>query len=168
MLNWPSNQSKPSSFKLFCVISTNFASISTCFGPGDIGLLDQRVDQLQIVLRVAHDQAAALRQKVCARSGRKWHALGFEKFLGAFAIHELTATGRFLGVLAGAGGRRDASSRGRRGLIQRGLPTFTVLLMKPGGTRYSFVSRSLLCSLIGIIETAYGSTFTFKPAWLAM
>ena len=32
-LNWPNNQSKPSSFRLFCVISTNFASISTCFGP---------------------------------------------------------------------------------------------------------------------------------------
>ena len=44
----------------------------------------------------------------------------------------------------------------------------TELLMNPGGTRYSFVKRSLLCSLIGMIETAYGSTFTFNPAWLAI
>ena len=31
-LNGPSNQSKPSSFRLFCETSTNFASISTCLG----------------------------------------------------------------------------------------------------------------------------------------
>ena len=42
------------------------------------------------------------------------------------------------------------------------------MLMKSGGTRYSFVIKSLLCSLIGMIDTAYGSTFTFSPAWFAM
>ena len=31
-LNGPSSQSNPSSFRLFCVISTNLDSISTCFG----------------------------------------------------------------------------------------------------------------------------------------
>ena len=41
-------------------------------------------------------------------------------------------------------------------------------LINPGGTRYSFVSRSLLCSLIGMMEMAYGSTFTFSPACVAM
>src|SRR5437773_6574428 len=33
MLNGPRSQSKPSSFRLVWVISMNFASISTCFGP---------------------------------------------------------------------------------------------------------------------------------------
>ena len=36
--------------------------------------------------------------------------------------------------------------------------------MNPGGTRYSFVINSWLCSLSGIIETAYGSALTFRPA----
>src|SRR4051794_6204167 len=41
-------------------------------------------------------------------------------------------------------------------------------LINPGGTRYCFVSKSLLISLIGMIGTAYGSILTFNPAWLAM
>ena len=45
---------------------------------------------------------------------------------------------------------------------------FKDAVRNPGGTLYSLVSRSWVCSLIGIIATAYGSTFTFRPAWLAI
>ena len=88
-LNGPSSQSKPSSFRLFWVISTNFDSISTCFGLASVHLLNDGIDQVQIVLRVTHDQAAALREKICACAGWKCDPLRFQEFLRSFATHEL-------------------------------------------------------------------------------
>ena len=85
-----------------------------------VGLLHDRVDQFQIIRRVAHDEPAALRKKIRARSGhRKGNTLALEKFLGAFAIHQQPATGRFLGVLCRARSLRRRPASSRR-LVQRG------------------------------------------------
>ena len=70
---------------------------------GDVGLLDEGIDQLEVVLRIAHDQPAALRKEVCTRARREWHALAFQEFPGAFAIDELMTAGRFLRVLGRTG-----------------------------------------------------------------
>ena len=81
------------------------------FRSGNVRLLDEGVDQLKIFFRVAHDQAAALRQKIRARAGREWHALVFQKFERGLAIDQLLTAGGFLSVLAGS--RPLPDSRGR-------------------------------------------------------
>ena len=117
---------------------------------GDVGLFDQRIDQLEVLFGVPHDQPAALREEIGARPRRKRNALIFEEIERGLAINQLLAAGGFLGVFAGSA-LAPLSSAGRSSGFA---PTLTALLMKPGGTRYSFVKRSLLCSLIGMIETA--------------
>ena len=99
MLNCPSNQSKPSSFRLFCVISTNFASISTCRGPETFACSTSAStsSRLSCVLRTISRLLCG--RKFALAPGRKRHALRFEEILRSLAIHELTATGGFLGVL---------------------------------------------------------------------
>ncbi len=42
---------------------------------GDAGLLNNGVDQFEVVLRIAHNEPAALRKEVRARSGRKGDTL---------------------------------------------------------------------------------------------
>ena len=110
MLNWPSNQSKPSSFKLFCVISTNFASISTCFGPETFACstIASTNSRLSAVLRTISRLLCG--RKFALAPVRERHALAFQKFARALPIHELLPAGRFLRVLAGAG-RLDRAPR---------------------------------------------------------
>ena len=69
-----------------------------------IQLLNDRIDEVQIVLRVTNDQPASLRKEGCACARRERHPLSFQELFGAFAIDELLTAGRFLGVLSRAGG----------------------------------------------------------------
>ena len=101
MLNCPSSQSKPSSWRLFCVISTNLASISTCFGPETLASSTSASTSSRLSCGVAHDQPAALRQKIRARPRRKRDALRLEKFFRGFPIHQLASASGFLRVLPG-------------------------------------------------------------------
>src|SRR5947199_3266732 len=57
----------------------------------EVRLFNQCSDQIQIILRVTNDQAAALRKEVGAGAFRERHAQSFEIFLRAFAIYELLA-----------------------------------------------------------------------------
>ena len=78
-------------------------------------LLHERIDQFKIVLRIPHNQAAALRKEIRARARRKTHALRGKKIPRRFPSHELTAPRRFLCILARPG-RGAASHCARRGL----------------------------------------------------
>src|SRR5205823_4465700 len=70
------------------------------FGPGNIRLLHNRIDQLQIIRRVPNNEAAALRQEVRARARHgERHALALEKFFRALAIHQLVSAGGFHSIL---------------------------------------------------------------------
>ena len=57
-------------------------------GPGDASLFNQGVHKFQIIDRIAHDKATALRQEVRTRSRRKWHTLAFQELARAFAVHQ--------------------------------------------------------------------------------
>src|SRR5207249_8643087 len=70
----------------------------------DSQLLNNGIDKVQIVLRVANDQTAALREKICACAWRKLHSLSLEEFLCAFSGDELCSASRFLGVFSCAAG----------------------------------------------------------------
>ena len=81
-----------------------------------IQLLNDRIDKVQIVLRVTNDQPAALWKEGCACARRECHPLSFQELFCAFAIYELLTAGRFLGVLSCADGP-DGSRCSRRCLV---------------------------------------------------
>ena len=89
----------------------------------DARLLDQRIHQFEIILSVAHDEPAALRQEVRARPRRKLNALRLEKIFRGFPIHELAPAGGFLRILTACRLQRGrpaldhARARSDRGLI---------------------------------------------------
>src|SRR4051812_15787299 len=55
---------------------------------------------------------------------------------------------------AGAAAAPGVAGSGDPELANADGPMLTDVLINPGGTRYSLVNKSLLCSLIGMIETA--------------
>ena len=78
---------------------------------GDAGLLHQSVDQVEVVLCVAHDESAALRKEICTRARRERDALRGEIILRCLAAHQLTSAGGFLRVAPGPNGRSAHGGR---------------------------------------------------------
>ena len=171
-LKGPSNQSKPSSLRLVWVISMNLDSISTCFGATMLACSTNAStsSRLSAVLRT-------MSRLLCGRkfalapggNGTPWlsrKSLAFSRLMSCEPPVDSTVS---LPVPCGADTdclvAADWLPFPPEGvLLSADGPTLIVVLINPGGTRYSFVIRSLLCSLIGMMETAYGSTFTFNPA----
>src|SRR5438552_9588168 len=146
ILNCPSNQSNPSSFRLFCVISINFDSISTCFGPATLACSTSAStsSRLSAVLRT-------MSRLLCGRkfalapggNGTPWlsrKSLAFSRLMSCEPPVDSTVS---LPVPCGADTdclvAADWLPFPPEGvLLSADGPTLIVVLINPGGTRYSF------------------------------
>ncbi len=61
------------------------------FRSRDIRLFNERVDQVEIVGRVTHDEPAGLRQEIRTCSRREGNPLDLKKIFRGFAVYELPA-----------------------------------------------------------------------------